>query len=179
MEIYASTRDGKTQPLCNAQRRAAVYQHEALRCCREHIWGSRSKFVDFCTVVKNNNRGKGRGRDLTILLSLLGVYANAEKVVLAHAPALKRAQRGDVVAAIAAKDAEAAVVAANDANSGAKALRENATPQQHPKIAKRPDLRGDITSTDGKQVIFCKVCNKETSYAAWSTHCITQQTQVR
>ena len=37
------------------------------------------EFVDFCTVVDNNNRGKGRGRDLTILLSLLGFYANAEK----------------------------------------------------------------------------------------------------
>ena len=24
------------------------------------------EFVDFCTVVDNNNRGKGRGRDLTI-----------------------------------------------------------------------------------------------------------------
>ena len=137
------------------------------------------EFVDFCSVVDNNTRGKGRGRDLTILLSLLGVYANAEKVVLAHAPALKRAQCGDVVAAIAARDTEAAAAAANNANAEAKARRENATPQQHPKIAKRPDLRGDITSTDGKQVIFCKGCNKETSYAAWSTHCITQQTQVR
>ena len=112
------------------------------------------EFVDFCSVVDNNSRGKGRGRDLTILLSLLGVYANAEKVVLAHAPALKRAQRADVVAAIVAKDAEAADVAANDANAEAKARRENATPQQHPKIAKRPDLRGDITSRDGQQVIF-------------------------
>ena len=110
------------------------------------------EFVDFCTVVDNNNRGKGRGRDLTILLSLLGVYANAEKVVLAHAPALKRAQRGDVVAAIAAKDAEAAAAAANNANAEAKVLRENATPKQHPKSAKRLDLRGDITSSRWKAV---------------------------
>ena len=58
---------------------------------------------------------QARGRDLTILLSLLGVYANAEKVVLAHAPALKRAQRGDVIAAIAAKDAQQAATAANGA----------------------------------------------------------------
>ena len=93
------------------------------------------------------------------------------EVVLAHAPALKRAQRGDVVAAIAAKDAEAAAAAANNANATAKALRENATPQQHPKIAKRQDLRGDITCRDGKQLIFCKGCNKETSYAGWSQHC--------
>ena len=80
---------------------------------------------------------------------------------------------------MAAKDAEAAAVAAKDANAEAKGLRENATPKQHPKSAKRLDLRGDITCRDGKQVIFCKGCNKETSYAAWSTHCITQQTQVR
>ena len=100
------------------------------------------------------------------------------EVVLAHAPALKRAQRGDVVAAIAAKDAEAAAAAANNANATAKALRENATPQQHPKIAKRQDLRGDITCRDGKQLIFCKGCNKETSYAGWSQHCITHHSKV-
>ena len=47
------------------------------------------EFVDICTVVDNNNRG----RDLTMILSLLGVFANAEKVVLAHAPTLKRVQR--------------------------------------------------------------------------------------
>ena len=128
--------------------------------------------------MKNNNRGKGRGRDLTILLSLLGVYANAEKIALAHAPALKRAQRADVVAAIVAKDAEAADVAANDANAEANALRENATPQQHLKSAERPGLRGDITSRDEQQFIFCKECNKETSYAGWSTHCITHDSKV-
>ena len=42
------------------------------------------EFVDFCTVVDSNSRGKVRGRDLTILLSLLGVYANAEKIVLVN-----------------------------------------------------------------------------------------------
>ena len=112
------------------------------------------EFVDFCTVVDNNNHGKGRGRDLTIFLSLLGVYANAEKVVLAHAPALKRAQGGDVVAAIAAKDAEAAAAAANNANAKANTFRKNATPKQHPKGAKRQDIRGDITCRDGNQFIL-------------------------
>ena len=63
------------------------------------------EFVDFASVVDSKTRGKARGRDLTNLLSRFGVYANAEKVALTHAPALKRAQRGDVVAAIAAKDA--------------------------------------------------------------------------
>ena len=104
--------------------------------------------------MDKNSRGKGRGRDLTILLFLLGVYANAEKVVLAHAPALKRAQRGDVIAAIAAKDAHAAAAAADGANAAAKALRENATPKQHPKSAKRQDIRGDITCRDGNQFIL-------------------------
>ena len=46
-----------------------------------------------------------------------------------------------MVAAIAAKDAEAAAVAANVANAEAKTSRENATPQQHPNNAKRLDLR--------------------------------------
>ena len=110
-------------------------------------------------------------------MSPLGVYANADKVALAHRPALKRAQRGDVVTAIVAKDTEAAVVAANDANAEAKA-RENAIPQQHPKSAKRLDLRGDITRRDGQQVIFWKGCNKETSYASWSTHSFTYESKV-
>ena len=29
-----------------------------------------------------------------------------------------------------------------------------------------------------KQVIFCKGCNKETSYAGWSTHCFTYESKV-
>ena len=84
----------------------------------------------------------------------------------------------DVVAATAANDAEAAAAAANNANAKAKALRENATPQQHPKSAKRQDLRGDITCRDGKQLIFCKGCKTETSYAGWSQHCITHHSKV-
>ena len=89
------------------------------------------EFEDFASVVDSKNRGKARGRDLTNLLSLLGVYANAEKVVLTHAPALKRAQRGDVVAAIAAKDAQAAATAAQGAN--AAHLRDNALKRSTPK----------------------------------------------
>ena len=58
------------------------------------------------------------------MLSLPGVHANAEKVILAHAPALKRSQRGDVIAAIAAKDAQAAAAAAKEANAVAKKLFE-------------------------------------------------------
>ena len=79
---------------------------------------------------------------------------------------------------MAAKDAQAAAAAANGANAAAKVLRENATPQQHPKSAKCPDLRGDITSRDGKQYIFCKGCNKKTSYAGWSTYCFPHHSEV-
>ena len=89
------------------------------------------EFVDFCSVVDNNNRGKGRSRDPTILVSLLGVYANAEKLVLAHAPALKRAQRGDVVPAIAAKDAVAAAAAANNANAQRSSRKCNSSATPH------------------------------------------------
>ena len=83
-----------------------------------------------------------------------------------------------MVVAIAAKDAEAAAAAAKDANAKAKALRENATPQQHPKIAKRQDLRGDITCRDGTQLISCKGCSKETCDWGWSQHCITHHSEV-
>ena len=51
-------------------------------------------------------------------MSLLEVYANAEKVLLLHAPSKKRAQREDVMAAIAAKDAaEAAAPPARGAGA--------------------------------------------------------------
>ena len=29
------------------------------------------EFVDYCSVVDNNNRGKGRGTDLTILIDIV------------------------------------------------------------------------------------------------------------
>ena len=63
------------------------------------------------------------GRTVAKLVSLLGVYANAEKVVLTHEPALKRAQRGDVVAAIATKDAQAAANSAKEAKLKCKSSR--------------------------------------------------------
>ena len=79
------------------------------------------EFEKFCAVIDENSRGANRGRDLVKLLSLLGVYANAEKVLLAHAPSTKRYQREDVIAAIAARDAAAAPVAAAP-------IRENERP---------------------------------------------------
>ena len=50
------------------------------------------EFEKFCAVIDGNSRGANRGRSLVKLLSLLGVYANAEKVLLAHAPSKKRSQ---------------------------------------------------------------------------------------
>ena len=84
-----------------------------------------------------------RGRSLITLLSLLGVYANAEKVLLAHAPSKKRSQREDVIAAIASKDAAAAPAAA-------VAIRENVRPvavQSKKKVnstAKKRSNREDV-----------------------------------
>ena len=123
------------------------------------------EFVDFCYIVDSSNRGKARGRDLTNLLSLLAVYANAEKVVLIHAPTLKRAQRGDVVAAMAAKDAQAAANAAKEANAKAADSRDNATEKKHPKASKCPELRGDISYKDGQKLVYYKGCKQDYSYA--------------
>ena len=96
------------------------------------------------------------------MFSLLGVYANAEKVVLTHAPALKRAQRGDDVAAIAAKDAQAAANAAKEANAKAADSRDNATQKKHPKAQICSELRGDMgrsssTARDAKRTIPTRV----------------------
>ena len=46
----------------------------------------RKEFENFCAVTDENSRGANRGRNLPKLLSLLGVYANAGKVILAHGP---------------------------------------------------------------------------------------------
>ena len=62
------------------------------------------EFRDFCASIDS----KGRGRRLITLSSLLGGYANAEQVLLACTPSQSRAQREDVLAAIAAKEAKVA-----------------------------------------------------------------------
>ena len=58
-----------------------------------------------------------------------------------------------MVKAIAAKDADAAQSAAA---RPAPASQEEAT---RTKVLKCPGLRGEVKSKDGRQVIFCKVCN--------------------
>ena len=102
------------------------------------------EFQEFCAVIDEKGRKKNRGRTLIQLLSLLGVYANAEKVLLAHAPSKKRSQREDVIAAIAAKDAAAAGPAPADAALAHESGRVVAA-QSHKKVnrtaKKRPELK--------------------------------------
>ncbi len=128
------------------------------------------EFVDFCAVIDNSSRGKGRGRNLTNLLSLLGVYANAEQVLLTHAPSMKRAQRGDVKAAIAAKEAQEAAAATAKAAKVAQAAAA-AQLKVPSKVRKGLDIRGD-TYMDGKvKKVWCLKCKEGFNYSNWSAHC--------
>ena len=91
------------------------------------------EFRDFCTALNTKKvRGNARGKSLLKLFSLLGVYANAEKVLLAYTPIKKRAQSEAVLKAIAAIDT------ANAGNAGKARNAGNAEKTQHPKT-KRPD----------------------------------------
>ena len=115
---------------------------------------------------------------LGIFLDCLSTASRAKKsssitlrVVLTHAPALKRALCGDVVVAIAAKDAQAAATAAKGANAKAAHLRDNATQKKHPKASICPELPGDISFKDGQKLVYCKGCKGAYSYAGWAHHC--------
>ena len=133
------------------------------------------EFVDFASVIYNTTRGKGRGKNLICLLSMLGVYANAEKVLLAHAPSSKRAQRGDVLAAIAAKDGEAVAAVPQVANRAT--VRQK---KERSKTQKCPQFRGVIIVKNGQKWICCTGCNPHTevSYAGWSQHCLKHHPDV-
>ena len=103
-------------------------------------------------MIDNNNRGKGRGRNLSNILSLLGVYANAEQALLTHAPSMKRTQRGDVKAAITAKDAQEA--AAATAKTAKVAQAAAAAPLKvNYRVQKCPEFRGDVDMKDGVKKI--------------------------
>ena len=128
------------------------------------------EFVEFCAVIDNSSRGKGRGRNLTNLLSLLGVYANAEQVLLTHAPSMKRAQRGDVKAAIAAKEAQEAAAATAKAAKVAQAAAA-AQLKVPSKVRKGLDIRGDVYTDAGAKKVWCLKCKKGINYSGWSTHC--------
>ena len=112
------------------------------------------EFRDFCASIDS----KGRGKRLMTLFSLLGVYANAEQVLLAYTPSQSRAQREDVLAAIAAKEAEVApsqeqpqgqLRKAQPSKAG-KARSPDSKLNSNPKAKIRPDLRGEISGADGK-----------------------------
>ena len=126
-------------------------------------------------MIDNTTRGKGRGKALICLLSMLGAYANAEKVLLAHTPSPKRAQRGDVLAAIAAKDGEAAAAVPQVANRAT--VRQK---KERSKTQKCPQFRGVIIVKNGQKWICCTGCNPHTevSYAGWSQHCLKHHPDV-
>ena len=119
------------------------------------------EFVDFASVIDNTTRGKGRGKERICLLSMLGVYANAEEVLLTRAPSPQRAQRGDVLAAIAAKDGEAATPVAQIANRATVRQRK-----EHSKTHKCPQFRGVITVKNGQKRICCTGCNPPTDVSS-------------
>ena len=134
------------------------------------------EFRDFCATIDI----KGRGRRLSTLFSLLGVYANAEQVLLAYTPSQSRAQREDVLAAIAAKEAEVAssqeqpegqLRQAQPSKAG-KARSPDSEVTSNPKATIRPDLRGEISGADGKNPkIFCLACKAWKPYATFGRHC--------
>ena len=72
-----------------------------------------NEFNDICATTDTDKRGSSRGRSLRLLLSLLGVYANAEKVLLVHAPSSQHEQRNDMLSAIAGKNAALAAAEAS------------------------------------------------------------------
>ena len=112
------------------------------------------EFRDFCATIDT----KGRGRRLLTLFSLLGVYANAEQVFLAYTSFQSRAQREDVLAAIAVKEAE--VASSQEQPEGqlrqaqpSKAGKDRSPDSElnsNPKAKIRPDLRREISGADGK-----------------------------
>ena len=84
------------------------------------------------------------------------ILQNGKVHIPAGILALKRAQRGDVVAVIAAKDAQAAANAAKEANAKAADSRDNAIQKKHPKAQICPELSGDFSFKDGQKLDYCK-----------------------
>ena len=120
------------------------------------------EFRDFCSVLNTKKvRGNARGKSLLKLFSLLGVYANAEKVLLAYTPIKKRAQCEAVLKAVAA------IESANAGNGARKA--SNAEKTYHPKT-KRPDIRCEVFDPKDGLKIRCTECNINMAYGRWSHH---------
>ena len=82
---------------------------------------------------------------------------------------MKRSQRGDVQAAIAAKEAqEAAAASAKAAKVAADAA---APPKINSKATKCPEFRGDLSVKGGAKKIWCLKCKEDVNYTGWSDHC--------
>ena len=79
---------------------------------------------------------------------------------------MKRAQRRDVQAAIAAKGAQAQAAAQADAAKAAQA-----PPKLNRKATKCPELRGNISVINGVRKIWCLKCKMNVNYTGWSNHC--------
>ena len=143
---YVTHKDGRR--LCNMKLFAAVVN--TYGCIG-------SEFKDFCAAIEADKRGSARGRSLGLTLSLLGVYANAEKVLQIHTPPYQRAQKQDVLSAIAEKNAALAAAEAPRPPAGvpktrpkAAASKQEAAPADTKGAgsfahSRRPDLRGEIT----------------------------------
>ena len=82
---YVTRKDGRR--VCNMKLFAAVVN--TYGCIG-------NEFKEFCAAIDDQKHGS-RGRSLGLLLSLLGVYANAEKVLLVHSPSSQRAQKHEVI----------------------------------------------------------------------------------
>ena len=132
------------------------------------------EFRDFCATIDS----QGRGRRLLTLFSLFGVYANAEQVLLAYTPSQSRAQREDVLAAIAkvAPPQEQPLGQLRKAQPSkiGKARSLDSKLNSNPKTKIRPDLRGEFSGADGKNSkIFCLECKDWKPYATFGRHCTT------
>ena len=96
----------------------------------------------------------------------------SEKVLLAHTHSKRRAQREDVLAAIAAKEAEIAASQQRPRPQPSDAQLSSAVREKkpNPKEGKRPDLRGEIFEADGDipKKIFCLGCQDRIDYAGWA-----------
>ena len=119
------------------------------------------EFKNFCSAIDTKKRGIVRGKSLIVLFSLLGVYANAEKVLLAYTPTKKRAQCEAVLKAVAA------IESATPAHGARKA--SNAEKTYHPRT-KRPDIRCEVFDPKDGLKIRCTECNINMAYGRWSHH---------
>ena len=100
-------------------------------------------------------------------MSVLGVYANAEKIILAHATSKTRSLRAEVIAAIDAKDA---AVAAGGENGRPKVAQR--ITKVNPTAMKCPELCERIVNDDGGCADFrCKKCKVVVFYKNWGRHC--------